>query len=471
VGNMLISVIILWTLFTCPVTDSQWRLFWTNILNDNDLSQGHDCLYRHESLSVKDPVHEVVPYCIRSSNKHEHSLSEEMIHGNAITFDQMKDLHVTSEDLYPWLAPIDLIENYKIYLNNPNDSSSEQRFFNCTSPWFGTFCEYSFNLSIDFNELVWLTFNSKEGEIVGDIKKITNYSCYEYILCNRGPTPVCLDWREICDGKIDCIDGGADEEGCDVLEANECRSNEYRCHNGLCVPADNFHDSPLNPDCLDGSDEPVNLTIDCMWNPSFRCEERMCRHSVEFSCGDGTCTKRSFLVDHYTCPNERDVFLTQAMTKPSETPDLSDQCWQTIMCATNLASLIPIKCSCHGQKCATLIKTECISQFTFPGGAVMFGHVYFIFMNNRTKGKTSVWLPDYICYNDHLCPFLPSTIKINGSTCREHDKFGLASHYNYFFQFTAALMNIFRACSAENDTRCHQYSDLFHCDVNLSKCI
>ncbi|CAF2911760.1 unnamed protein product, partial [Rotaria sp. Silwood2] len=46
--------------------------------------------------------------------------------------------------------------------------------------------------------------------------------------CNRGgPFPACLDWCEICDGKVDCIEEDIDEKDCDQLEINECKDNEY----------------------------------------------------------------------------------------------------------------------------------------------------------------------------------------------------------------------------------------------------
>ncbi|CAF1525243.1 unnamed protein product [Adineta ricciae] len=43
---------------------------------------------------------------------------------------------------------------------------------------------------------------------------INNYnlysSCYKHLDCDH----VCLDWRQICDGTIDCINSGQDEENC-----------------------------------------------------------------------------------------------------------------------------------------------------------------------------------------------------------------------------------------------------------------
>ncbi|CAF5216121.1 unnamed protein product, partial [Rotaria magnacalcarata] len=105
------------------------------------------------------------------------------------------------------------------------------------------------------------------------------------------PPPSCLDWREICDGIVDCLDG-IDELDCLELEINECDEHEYRCHQGMCVPEQFINDNPCNPDCLDSSDEddysqevatpdkyiPDFYTNgveypDCYQDPSFRCEE------------------------------------------------------------------------------------------------------------------------------------------------------------------------------------------------------
>ena len=38
---------------------------------------------------------------------------------------------------------------------------------------------------------------------------------------------------------------GVDEENCDRIEMNECAENEYRCHNGLCIPEEYWLDGEL----------------------------------------------------------------------------------------------------------------------------------------------------------------------------------------------------------------------------------
>ncbi|CAF4760314.1 unnamed protein product, partial [Rotaria sp. Silwood2] len=105
----------------------------------------------------------------------------------------------------------------------------------------------------------------------------TNLTCYTHLQCNRGHSPVCLDWTEICNEQIDCLDGGFDEEYWWQLEINECNENEYRCTNGQCIQKSFFQDDIDTPDCLDGSDEfqesVVKLNICVHEMPSFKCED------------------------------------------------------------------------------------------------------------------------------------------------------------------------------------------------------
>jgi len=78
-------------------------------------------------------------------------------------------------------------------------------FYNCSLLWFGSHCQYTFdvNISIEsFGDFIVTSFNNRE-EFSG---KLTINTCYPYLSgCSRGPTPMCLDWREICNGIIDCI--------------------------------------------------------------------------------------------------------------------------------------------------------------------------------------------------------------------------------------------------------------------------
>ena len=86
-------------------------------------------------------------------------------------------------------------------------------------------------------------------------------TCYTHLQCNRGSGSACLDWTEICDGQIQCVDGGHDEEHCWQLEISECGDNEYECAHGQCIPYKFFRDDFRTPECLDESDE-LHFTAD-----------------------------------------------------------------------------------------------------------------------------------------------------------------------------------------------------------------
>ncbi len=123
----------------------------------------------------------------------------------------MKKQNITSEQLLQWSASIDLVEKYQMNLNDSD------LFSNCSLPWFDSQCQYKldYDQSLSFGEIVDLTFSNE----IGLINNYTNGTSYRFLNnCNRGLLwPLCLDWREICDGKNDCLNG-EDEELCDQLE-------------------------------------------------------------------------------------------------------------------------------------------------------------------------------------------------------------------------------------------------------------
>lgn len=265
----------------------------------NDLQ--HDCLLYYvidktpdydETSSVH--RHQIIPYCIRMDTKIATVPNDGAI-SQKVSFDDLRKQNVSSHLLWKWSAPINLIEQYQFYLENIDILSSQQLFYNCTSPWFGSHCQYSFYRNYSIDDIVDYTLaNNRFDRSFKDA-----ITCYTHITCDRGPAPMCLDWREICDNKIDCINGGQDEEYCFVLELNECQSAEYRCHNGMhCIPNEFLRDDLFHPECIDQSDEVVSSTkisdyyqSICTIDISFLCEEHTCRPSplYPFSCGDGQC--------------------------------------------------------------------------------------------------------------------------------------------------------------------------------------
>ncbi|CAF2920491.1 unnamed protein product [Rotaria sp. Silwood2] len=170
----------------------------------------------------------------------------------------------------------------------------------------------------------------------------TTGTCYSLLSsCDRGPWPLCLDWREVCDQKIDCLNG-EDEQWCELLETTQCVEDEYRCHyGGQCIPFEFLRDSRLSVDCLDASDEPEFYSVPsyqsfnwkCINIPTFQCEERTGRHVRSFPCGDGEYILRSIMPAPRTfCSNRRDYELTRILLT-SFNYILDDHCRQAIFCA------------------------------------------------------------------------------------------------------------------------------------------
>ena len=46
----------------------------------------------------------------------------------------------------------------------------------------------------------------------------TSLTCYTHLKCFHGHPPACLDWTEICNGKVHCLEGHYDEGYCWQLE-------------------------------------------------------------------------------------------------------------------------------------------------------------------------------------------------------------------------------------------------------------
>ncbi|CAF1234211.1 unnamed protein product [Rotaria sp. Silwood1] len=326
-------------------------------------------------------------------------------------------------------------------------------FDNCTIPWFGPNCRFTFDSITEksFNEFVTIYFHSKP-----QIKTGAKITCYKYLpTCET--SLLCLDWREICDRKIDCLDG-SDEFHCWQLELNECTDNEYRCHNGQCIPIEFFHDISLNPDCLDRTDEPrVAYYPDlCHRDPTFRCEEHTCRPGIdEFPCGDGQCSTKFDL----TCQNGRDNNLVNNSCSNAahcriEFYNSYDNMWCQEFCS---------EIDCVEEYCSPLLNFSTLS---------LFRHVQLLFNSSQfTIEPHHISLPIYVCYDEKLCrDFLPATIDLNSSSCRYFHELEF-NKVNTFFSLLENINNLFRTCLIVlNETHYCNHSNMYQCK-NSTKCI
>ncbi|UJR18635.1 hypothetical protein I4U23_005543 [Adineta vaga] len=135
------------------------------------------------------------------------------------TFAELSKRNISNGDLYSWFAPIDLIEHYQLYLNNLEISSNEIKeeiFYNCTENRFGSMCQYQFNQELYSDDI---TVYVKDFYAVQPFSE--TLTCYIFIQCDLYSSKVCLDWTEVCNGKVDCLNGPFDEEYCSEVDIND----------------------------------------------------------------------------------------------------------------------------------------------------------------------------------------------------------------------------------------------------------
>jgi hypothetical protein len=189
----------------CTVGDASRRIFDTMIVSEN----GHtfDCLIKPEEtwMSIEhiglnrkaSDFSEIHQYCRRStwSTIHQIFSVENSIETNhrTFTFDQLRSMNVTYQQLYEWYAPTDIIEEYIA-------GRQTGVFVNCSGTMsFGSKCEYTFNSDEPFMAEVNKQFKAKDF-VPNNLSLYTNGTCYE--MNDTGcESVICLDWREICDGK------------------------------------------------------------------------------------------------------------------------------------------------------------------------------------------------------------------------------------------------------------------------------
>jgi hypothetical protein len=124
----------------------QINLYYTDGVSDSNHALQHNCLYVNVGSAGGPYTHVVSLYCMSEFPSKFHIEANNLFPN--FTFGELSKDNISSQHLYDWSAPIDVIERYQFYLNQlstSNDLSLEtQIFYNCTWPRFGLMCQYEF---------------------------------------------------------------------------------------------------------------------------------------------------------------------------------------------------------------------------------------------------------------------------------------------------------------------------------------
>ena len=381
-------------------------------ISEKNKTQQHHCLRVATKFLNPDLDREMILYCLSESSSNFNITIE--THFPKYHFTDLTKANITSQDLYLWSAPMDLIERYQAYLDalsisNPV-SSERDVFYNCTWPRFGPRCQYQFDdRRLDYSsldDLIHGMFNSRH-------EYSTIFPCYEHLPCDRGPSPSCLDWSEICDGKVDCFNGGIDEKDCWQMEIHECEENEYRCMNGQCISEFFFRDQQQVFDCVDKSDGvAIHMSDDphlCSRKPaSLACDDVLCNYKYQAG----------------LCQDDRRLYFWESMYSVKD-EEIREECWSALKCLLGINRFQYLFCSslCANNRCLELIDDACPDMLYFPNVPIFFGDIYLAFRKeNLLEWKNHENQISYLCSkNSRYHPFLNTTtitsVTFNGSTC------------------------------------------------------
>ena len=404
------------TLVCSIINASRVNLYLTD--GETQGSPQHGCLRVAARVERENDPHQIIAYCLTvwplTWILQENTIDQKL------EFAELIKLNITSEQLYQWSAPIDVVERYEFYRNEHSATGQSplvvQWFYNCTSPRFGPFCEYSLDVEdahhSSLNEIIYTFY---ENAYIP-----TRLTCYQHLKCNRGSAAACLHWTEICDGYIDCLNDGVDEKHCWELETNECAVDEYRCDNGQCIPKIFFHDDADSFECLDRSDEIRHMHAPVIIENS---EPTLSREDI-------TCPRRllaSTVRLTSSCVEGRDKLHQYALL--SELPStLTEKCWMAYRCLFSLTSPSDPMCELDSPFTAFkhILNESCPDTLFIPANPIAFGHIYLIFDKQTLLIDRFLRLPLYVCYHDQLCGgFYPnsSLMKFNNLTCRQPTDF------------------------------------------------
>ena len=387
-------------IFCCSIIIS-----WPQI-NFHVTDESTECLRISAPKLTQNEIQEILSFCLTKPSKSNNQTDEKL------TFDDLRKANVRSEQLYYWSASIDFIEQYEEYLisNGSLIMSNQSLFSNCTQPRFGSLCQYEFvylpNKTSELNEII--------VEFYEMFDESTSLTCYVDLECDRGSNLICLDWTEICDGYVDCINEQIDEKFCWKLEINECQQDEYRCLNGQCISKEFALEKSNMSECVDQPSQlelyPFNL-FEYEGPPILDLEDIRCRQP-----------SRSYMFYRFltsSCHSKRRRLLQDIIIN-DQSNTLINICSFTFYCTFYVEHFYSSICKdiCDGNRCLALINETCPQLIVTTNIPIAFAHVYVGYLR-QTNDFSYHRDPDYICYQQNLCGHsnLTSFIVFNNKTC------------------------------------------------------
>ena len=414
---------------------------------------GYDCFYYDQDLFF-DIFTEIIPFCRRPETlQYSNEEEEELCHGKMFRFNQLKTNNINPKDLYHWNSAIEIIDLYEKYLFS-NHPDHDHYYCNCSVPFhFGKSCQYD----IDTDDTEQSFTNLIDGyHNRNQFLSKNSFTCYIGIHCQTNL--FCLDWRQICNGIVDC-DDGEDEPSdlCSQMESNECDpKTEFRCQNGMCIPTS--MSSNVEVICFDRSDE-VKLYRDtslsdyaktCAISPSFNCDGSNLGWK-KFSCNNGQyisyedLTSRTGKQDQ-TCTNNHHIKYLKRLFSVND----ENRCWKAMICLTGFDYLyLHINCSHQN------IEESCPNEYYFPPNSVVYSFVFFLY----DKLNHGNWIdssgPDYICYKNEYCQtnnFTFSTIIKDNLRCFSVNQrmFSWQTFYEYITHLFSSCFHTFSSDMINN---------------------
>ena len=442
------------------------NLYFTDSVSE---SESNDAL-QHDCLRVNDlngfwfwkTKYQVISYCMSESSLIFNIEKNDLL--PSFTFDELSKQNVSSQQLLLWSAPIDVIERYQFYLNQLSTSNqlslATEVFYNCTLPRFGHMCQY---------ELVYLKYNDSPFYHENGVFWLTteyeptNLTCYIHLQCDRGVGLGCLDCSEICDGHINCLNGGVDEEHCWELEINDCKDNEYRCKNGQCIPWQFFQSQDGPPDCVDGTDEHRKYTSENLVGFPVR---------PIYYYEDTTCTY-TFLSS--SCLMHRHFLLVKTLLSIKE-DHVSDDCWSAFICSLDMFEGYCTNLN-EPEENIRIAEQMCPDIMKIPSVPVLFGDIYFVYIKNKLQNLSDKKYWDfYMCYNNSFYDdYFEYIVKVsfNSTRCYHYvtwmlDK-NLRLEEQEFFGYHHRILHTYYLFDNYSSAICNR-SNMYQC-INSPKCI